>query len=93
MDLQNSKSSRNLDQKRSNVSKKYNKLNLERIQEKVKLNSRAEKDLMGSTVRYLEKRTQRAYNSGETSSLDSKDYDRASNSSLALSYGNLENSK
>lgn len=58
------------------------------------LNSRTESDQIGSTVRYMEKRAQKQYNSGETSSMDSKDdYDRESNSSLALSYGNLENSK
>lgn len=70
-----------------------NKPSLESIQERVQLRSRSDIE-MGSTNRYLENRTaQQQYNSGETSSMDSKDYDVASNSSLALSYGNLETSK
>lgn len=85
---------RGLSEKRSNVARKYNKLNLASIQEKVQLSNLANNELLGSTARYLEKRTNpKVYNSGETSSVDSKDYDRESSSSLTLSYGNLENSK
>ena len=84
---------RKFDNKRNNIASKYKNLDLERIQEKVRLNSRTDGDMVGSTTRYLETRNNlKAYNTGETSSIDSKDeLDYASNSSMALSYGNLEN--
>lgn len=67
---------------------------LAKQQSKLQVGGRLDTDKHGSsTARYLEERAMKVFDSAGTSSPDSKDLDQRSNSSLALSYGNLELSK